>query len=79
MLSRILKEFKKAEEAINLNEIGRRLSIEPGALEGVIGLVVQQGKLNEVPPEGPPCASCAGCSGCITAQDSVTQAKHGNW
>jgi len=75
MLSRILKEFRKTEETINLNEISRILGIVPDAPEGMIGLLVQQGKLKEVSTGGLPCASCAECHGCITAQDCVTQGK----
>lgn len=54
MLSRILREFKEAGGAIDLAELSRRLGVEPSALDGMLEVLVKQGKLNYL---------CAGASG----------------
>ena len=66
MLGRILEEIKEAGSAVNLEELSRRVGVQPSALEGMIDYLVRQGKLKDdaaSPAEvGPPCAA-AGCGG----------------
>jgi DNA-binding HxlR family transcriptional regulator len=66
MLSRIIKELKRAGGAIDLNELSRRLGVQRSALDGMIETLVRKGRLREVEVgEIPPmCASCAKRSGC---------------
>ena len=66
MLSQIIEEFKKADGVIELNELGRRLGVERSALEGMLELLVRQGKLREVGTET--CAHCPGHLSCAHGQ-----------
>jgi hypothetical protein len=54
MLSRILREFKESGGTISLSELSRRLGVERSALDGMLEVLVRQGKLNHL---------CAGASG----------------
>lgn len=64
MLSQILKEFEQTMEPMDLNELSRRLSTEKSALEGMLGLLVRQGKLREIQPGSLECSHCSGRAGC---------------
>ena len=68
MLFRILKEFKKTNEPLDLNDLGRRLGVERSALEGMLELLVRQGKLRKVGAGTETCAHCAGHPGCAQIQ-----------
>ena len=67
MLTRILNEFRRSEEPVSLSEMGRRLGVESSALEGMLQLLVRQGKLREIRPGGAECAHCASRFGCGAA------------
>jgi hypothetical protein len=54
MLSQIVKEFKESGGTIDLAELGHRLGVEPSALDGMLEMLVRQGRLNHL---------CAGASG----------------
>ena len=56
MLSRILREFEKTEGPIDLKELSRRLEVDPSALDGMIELLVRQGKLRQI--DSGNCARC---------------------
>lgn len=47
MLSRILDEIRSAGSAVNLDELSHRVGVERSALEGMIDLLVRQGKLQD--------------------------------
>lgn len=74
MLHRVLQEIEAAQGLINLNDLSRKLGVEPGALEGMIGYWVRKGRLRDAgrPTEIPlnHCAtpacgrSCPGPQGC---------------
>jgi hypothetical protein len=66
MLSQIIKELGRADRAIDLNELSRRLGVQRSALEGMIETLVRKGRLREVEVgEIPPaCVHCAGRSTC---------------
>jgi DNA-binding IclR family transcriptional regulator len=68
VLSRILKEFEKAAVPMDLNELARSLDIERSALEGMLGLLVRQGKLREIRPGSESCAHCASRLSCAHLQ-----------
>lgn len=66
MLSQIIKELGRADGAIDLNELSRRLGVQRSALEGMIETLVRKGRLREVEVrETPPaCVRCAGRPTC---------------
>lgn len=68
MLARIINEFKQADGLLDLNEMSRRLGVERGALEGMLQLLVRQGKLREIGASIETCAQCAGRLSCAQLQ-----------
>jgi DNA-binding HxlR family transcriptional regulator len=66
MLSQILQELERADGAIDLNELSRRLGVQRSALDGMIETLVRKGRLRQIEVgETPPlCASCAKRNGC---------------
>ena len=62
MLLRVLRAVENADGPITLTELSRRMSIDPGALEGMLAYWAQRGRLVV---EGRSAAACAG--GCATA------------
>ena len=75
MLRQILKEFKYADGPLDLKELSRRLGVERSALEGMLQLLVRQGKLHEVDAVAETCAHCAGRLSCAQRQSSAMMAK----
>jgi hypothetical protein len=65
MLLQIIEEFRQARGVITRSELGRRLGVEASALEGMLQLLVRQGKLREVGTGTKICAHCpsSGCAG----------------
>jgi len=47
MLNRILEEIGRTGSVLSLDELSRRLEVEPGALEAMINHLVRQGKLRD--------------------------------
>ena len=68
MLARIIDEFKQAKGLMDLNELSRRLGIERSALEGMLQLLVCQGKLREVGTGTETCDHCPSRLGCAQIQ-----------
>jgi hypothetical protein len=64
MLSQIINAFKQNAGPLDINELGRRLGIERSALEGMLGLLVRQGRLREIRPGSEECAHCRNRAGC---------------
>ena len=64
MLSKILKEFERSDEPMDLNELSRRLGTERSALEGMLELLVRQGKLRAIQPGSVECSHCSRRAGC---------------
>lgn len=58
MLAEILKAFKKIEQPLDLNELSQRLGTERSALEGMLEMLVRQGKLKEIDLGSHDCAQC---------------------
>jgi len=75
MLVRIIDEFKQADGLLGLNELGRRLGVERSALEGMLQLLVRQGKLHEVGADTEACAHCAGRLSCTQLQMGSVMGK----
>ena len=75
MLSEILKAFKQAEAPMDLNELSQQLGTERSALEGMLALLVRQGKLKEVIPGSEECAHCGGRSSCAYLQSGGMMGK----
>jgi len=68
MLSQIIDEFKRADGLLDLNELSRRLGVERSALEGMLQLLVRQGKLCEIGSGTEACAHCIGRLSCVSVQ-----------
>ena len=67
MLKRILNEFESASGGLSINELGHRISVERGALEGMIDYLVLKGKLQDDEKVQEVCSSgscCPGPQGC---------------
>ena len=64
MLSEILKAFEESNGPMDLNELSRRLDTERSALEGMLGLLVRQGKLREIKPGSEECHHCSSRASC---------------
>ncbi len=75
MLSKILGAFKKSGEPMDLKELSRRLGTGRSALEGMLGLLVRQGKLKEIYIGSEECAHCSGRSGCAHLQTGDSLGK----
>jgi hypothetical protein len=73
MLYQVLEEIEQAHGPVLINDLGRKLGIDPGALMGMIEFWVRKGRLRDddtALAEGLACASngcgshCSGVSGC---------------
>ena len=74
MLRQVLTEFENAQDALNLNDLARKLNVERSALEGMIQFWVRKGRIadsqltsNAAPSacSGLSCAgSCPGAESC---------------
>jgi hypothetical protein len=47
VLRQVLRELESAEGPVNLNDLGRKLGVERGALEGMIAFWVRKGRLKD--------------------------------
>jgi hypothetical protein len=68
VLSEILKTFKQTGEPLDLNVLSRQLGADRSALEGMLEMLVRQGKLREVRPGSEDCAHCKSRSSCAPLQ-----------
>ncbi len=64
MLSEILKTFRESGGPIDLNELSHQLGVDKSALEGMLELLVRQGKLKEVTIGSEECTHCRDRSSC---------------
>jgi hypothetical protein len=70
MLTQILQEFKNTDGGLDLNQLSRKLDIEPAALEGMLDHLVQLGKLKKEMNGAScdmPCSQCSCTDCCSTA------------
>jgi predicted transcriptional regulator len=75
VLSEIIKAFKRSGEPMDLKELSRRLGTERSALEGMLELLVRQGKLKGVRPGSAECAHCSSRSSCAYLRVGDTMGK----
>ncbi len=66
MLNQVLCEIENARGPITVSELGRKMEIEPAALEGMIQFWVQKGRLQIQADEreGDNCSCGPGASNC---------------
>ena len=71
MLQRILEEFESAPGGISINELGHKIGVERGALEGMIDYLVRKGRLQDDKAASAAmmcsnggCVSCSGARKC---------------
>ncbi|MDW8327028.1 MAG: FeoC-like transcriptional regulator [Anaerolineales bacterium] len=64
MLAQILSLLEQYEGGLGAREIGRQLRIQPGALEGMLELLVRKGRLVKLCAAQMPCGDCPLRSGC---------------
>ena len=58
MLTQLLSLLEERHTALGLYEISRALHAQPGAVQGMLELLVQRGRLIEVGPDGGYCGAC---------------------
>jgi len=58
MLTQLLSLLEERRSALSLYEISRTLHAQPGAVQGMLELLVQRGRLIEVGPDGGYCTTC---------------------
>lgn len=75
MLKEIIKAFEESNTPMDLNELSRDLGIERSALEGMLELLVRQGKLRVIQPGSEACTVCKNRSECSRLADTSTQGK----
>jgi len=68
MLSEILKAFKQTGGPPDLNELVRQLGTERSAMDGMLELLVRQGKLRKIRLGSEDCARCKSRSSCAPLQ-----------
>ena len=64
MLAEILTAFRETNGPLDLNELSGQLGVEKSALEGMLELLVRQGKLKEVSVGSEECTHCRDRSSC---------------
>ena len=75
MLSKILRAFEQTSGPVDLNELSRSLNVERSALEGMLALLVRQGKLREISLGSDTCVHCSNRSDCTQLQAGSTGGK----
>ena len=58
MLNQLLALFAGRHRGLSIEEISRELGAQPGAVAGMLHLLVQRGRLVEIGPDGGYCAAC---------------------
>ncbi|MBM4426263.1 MAG: hypothetical protein FJ031_03390 [Chloroflexi bacterium] len=64
MLTQFLSLLENKEDGMSLFEISRLMNAQPSAVQAMLELLVQKGRLVEVGPDGKVCASCGLESNC---------------
>ena len=64
MLAQLLTLLENKENGLSLAEISRAMHAQPSAVECMLELLVQKGKLAEIGPDGKYCQACGLQSGC---------------
>ena len=61
MLKQVIQAIEAAEGSVDLNTLGRKLNVEPGALQGMIEFLVRKGRIKEADLGGG-CGTQSACS-----------------
>ena len=65
MLIKILREIEKSKGSVSLQELSRRLNIDPGVLDGMLEHWVRKGRLQKaVAGYAANCEDTAACTAC---------------
>jgi hypothetical protein len=64
MLTRVLTLLEQHHGGLNVQELSRRLDVQPGALEGMLELLVSKQRLVKIGAPGQLCQRCPLNSGC---------------
>jgi Mn-dependent DtxR family transcriptional regulator len=58
MLSELLRLLEEQRGGLGLTELSNQLGMEPGAVDGMLQMLVQRGRVIVVGADGGVCASC---------------------
>jgi hypothetical protein len=58
MLTQVLTLLERHRGGLGVQDISRRLDIQPGAVAGMLELLVSKGRLIKVTPADQPCGAC---------------------
>ena len=64
MLNQLLALLEAKESGLSLAEISREMKSQPSAVQSMIALLVQKGKILEVGPDNKVCSTCGLESDC---------------
>lgn len=64
MLSQLVNLLENKKDGLSLFEISRLMNAQPSAVQAMLELLVQKGRLAEVGPDGKVCAACGLESNC---------------
>ncbi len=71
MLKQILAEFEQRPTSLCLDELSQKLTIAPSALEGMLDMLVQKGRLLEISATHNACEICPARAGCVIINTSA--------
>lgn len=58
MLAQLVHLLESRENGLSLSEISRAMNVQPSAVQSMICLLVQKGRLIEIGPDGKCCSTC---------------------
>ena len=64
MLTQLVELLESKENGLSLSEISRAMQAQPSAVQSMLDLLVQKGKLLEIGPDGKCCTTCGVVSDC---------------
>ncbi|NJK82203.1 MAG: hypothetical protein HC893_10485 [Chloroflexaceae bacterium] len=66
MLQQVLHEIEQAREPLSLNDLARRLEIDPGTLDGMLTFWVRKGRIVVRDGDESTCTTGSGCGSCAS-------------
>jgi predicted transcriptional regulator len=75
MLAEILNTFRQTGDPLNIDELAHRLGTEQSALEGMLEMLVRQGKLREISLGSEDCIHCNHRLNCTHLQAGNSMGK----
>ena len=64
MLIHLLELFEHNQGGLGLHELSRQLDLSPGAVQGMLELLVRRGRLTQLGPDGGCCTDCTARGEC---------------